>query len=209
MEIEFTVKLDVSEQYIELLDRMEVGGSLGHFRNIVFRSLTSVRDEFPDIIAAVYVGGVDNSGEGGNAPRQSVRIKDQLDAHADVYPSKGRSPVRREFGDRGVVVASEPRADRSGGMAPKRAPGIRTGRPATLHDYEASDGEPVRAAGPRSAEVLRTQGIAVRNRTVGADWPAWYLRKLEVEEEATRVVSPKPQRSKNDRPPIVTKRRGQ
>jgi hypothetical protein len=188
MEIEFAVKLDVSEQYIELLDRMEIGGSLGHFRNIAFRSLTSVRDEFPDIIAAVFVDGVDNSGEGGNAPRP---------------------PVRREFGDRGAVVASEPRADRSGGMAPKRAPGIRTGRPATLHDYEASDGEPVRAAGPRSAEVLRTQGIAVRKRTVGADWPAWYLRKLEVEEEATRVVAPKPQRSKNDRPPVITKRRGQ
>lgn len=37
----------------------------------------------------------------------------------------------------------------------------RTGRPATLHNLVAEDGEPVRAAGPRSPDNLRANGIKV------------------------------------------------
>lgn len=196
MKLEFTVAVDVSEQYVELLDRMQVGGSLGHFRNIVQRELNEVKEEFPDIIASVFVDAADSQSEqeGGNGQRQIPR-----------------PPTHREFGDRGVAVASEPRPARSGGMAPpkvsKGTGGVRTGRPATLHDYEASDGQPVRAAGPRSAEVLRTQGIAVRK--VGKEWPGWYTA-VEGRQGMTREQQPTPKvQSKSDRPPVIQRRRGQ
>jgi hypothetical protein len=52
-------------------------------------------------------------------------------------------------------------AARSAAPAVKGGPSGRTGRPATLHNMRASDGNPVRESGPRSQEVLESQGITV------------------------------------------------
>lgn len=60
--------------------------------------------------------------------------------------------VARAVHTKGAVIRAE---------APKGNGTGKTGRPATLHEYEAADGEPVRAAGPRSIESLRSQGIDV------------------------------------------------
>jgi hypothetical protein len=191
MEIEFTVKMDVSEQYAALLDKTNIGGSLGHFRNVIQVALNEIKEEFPDIIATVFVDGVDNSGEGGHGRRE--------------YP---RPPVVRESGDRGAVVASAPRKERSEGMGPAKRPGVRTGRPATLHDHSASDGQPVRAAGPRSVENLTAQGVKVyrmvdgRKRLVTEQDGAVWTEGNATLPEAT------PKRSKNDRPPVISRRRG-
>lgn len=54
----------------------------------------------------------------------------------------------------------------------KGGPSGRTGRPATLHNLRAADGEPVRASGPRSREVLENQGIAVWDVDKGETGPA-------------------------------------
>lgn len=207
MEIEFTVKMDVSEQYATMLDRMNVGGSLGHFRNVIQVALNEVKDEFPDIIGAVFVDGTDNSGEGGHA-----------------FRTPPRPPVGREFGDRGVVVASAPRAERSDGMGPAKRPGIRTGRPATLHDHFASDGQPVRAAGPRSVETLVSEGVRVyrmvdgKKTRINADGSVWESadrgsanpnRPGFSDGTPNLKIQGKAQSTKNDRPPVITKRRGQ
>lgn len=103
--------------------------------------------------------------------------------------SRSQRPAR-EFGTRGATVASEPRrtslrpATGTGGnsmsgsarpAAPKGNGTGKTGRPPTLHDHSASDGDVVRASGTRGIETLVNSGIKVyridgnRKIRVGAD----------------------------------------
>lgn len=148
----------------------------------------TVPDEITDLMGddAVMTALTDRIGDNLTGQFGSV-----LDVEVTEVTSGSQSGS--EFGKRGAVVASEPRTNRPAAPRREATPGaastaqrvapnvtgaVRTGRPATLHDLEASDGEPVRASGPRSPEVLKQEGIAVRK--IGADaWPRWYQRLME------------------------------
>lgn len=124
---------------------------------------------------------------------------------ADAKPSPTRSVA--SFDSQSATLSAPRRQPE--GMGPAKRPGIRTGRPATLHDHFASDGQPVRAKGPRSVESLTAQGVKVyrmvdgRKRLVTEQDGAVWTEGNATLPEAT------PKRSKNDRPPVITHRRGQ
>lgn len=117
----------------------------------------------------------------------------------------------REFGNRGAVVASEPRVkpyrDENGRTAYGRASQSdsgsirRMGRPKTLTDMEASDGGPVREWGDRSPESLHAAGISTRFNNGADEWTP------ELPERKTR--KPVAPATKGFKPPVVSKKRGQ
>jgi hypothetical protein len=130
----------------------------------------------------------------------------------DSEPESVPERPAREFGDRGVVVTSEPRQrasqPRAGGMsgnARKSADAPKPmGRPATLWDHKCSDGGPVRERGERSVESLVSAGKEVylldSNGEVAETFGS--KERKPVKKSAAPV-------SKGFKPTVVSKRRGQ
>lgn len=158
-EFDITVRVRLDDDTAMILSSVMEDGPAHAIASMVRNSLA----ERLDVLRGVaYVVSVEDSENGSDslspAPRKSVASFDA---------------------DTATLSARRPAPARSGGMsgaARKGGPSGRTGRPATLHDYTASDGEPVRASGPRSIETLVSEGIKVyrlddngRKIRVGAD----------------------------------------
>lgn len=164
MRITATVVVEIDDDAAVLLNASVVGGAPGAVRTIVRNALSDT------------------------AGFKSVTVDtDDTDGEMDEGGSASRSErPAREFGDRGVTVASAPR------KAPRKAAQstiARTGRPKTLTDMEASDGEPVREWGVRSPESLAEQGISTRVIGGNSEWtPPLPERKVRRPKSAAPVT---------------------
>jgi hypothetical protein len=160
MRITATVVVEIDDNAAVLLDASVVGGAFGAVRTIVRNALSDTAG-----FKSVTVDTDDTDGE--------------MDEGGSERPA-------REFGDRGVTVASAPR------KAPRKAvqgKTARTGRPKTLTDMEASDGEPVREWGVRSPESLAEQGISTRVIGGNGEWtPPLPERKVRRPKSAAPVT---------------------
>lgn len=186
-----------------------------------FRSFAAMVGQSPEQIMrdALQTAMVDFVGQHtGVITSYSVSVEDSDDDDSadteDDGPDvpKGRSgltdrEVSRSIRSERPIIHRTPQSRSTDGMGPKGGPTGRTGRPATLHDMEASDGGPVRASGPRGAEALKDEGIAVR-RIGSQTWPKWYERQngsVTVKDDAPRPVKSS---GNGNAPTFITKRRG-
>jgi hypothetical protein len=177
MQVSFIVDIEVDDDYVALTDTAGNGMARGIFAEIVRTAITNVLGNYPGIVTEFHIEAHDGGETGGSG-------------------SLTTRPAR-EFGDRGVVVASAPRT------APRSDTGKRMGRPKTLTDMEASDGGAVRAWGDRSPESLHTAGISTRPVGGNEDWTPPRARKTA--KSAAPVV--KGYKS-SARPVVVSKQRG-
>lgn len=156
----------------------------------------------------------------GKSPNEYVR---ELFLTADTLPAflsdaqitvdgseSDAKPLGREFGDKGVAVASAPRTVRHTAPQPRPAGGTGNtvkpmGRPATLWDHKCSDGGAVRERGDRSIESLVAAGHEVYRLDENGEVAETFGSK-PVKPTAKKSASPV---SKGFRPPVTNKRRGQ
>lgn len=131
--IELYVAVEINDDAVAMLDASYTGGAAGAAINLVRNSLSNVAGFRKVTVDVCEVDGTETPDSDG----------DEIESAPAVHTSeRARKPL---------TVAAEPKGGATG----------RTGRPATLHNLRAADGEPVRAAGPRSREALESQGIAV------------------------------------------------
>lgn len=170
--IELYVAVEINDDAAEMLDATYMGGAAGAVIDLV-RGTVATQKGFRKVTVDV------------------AEVADDAESDADEIDSTPATPARVAPSAR-PTVAHKPAQTTSKGAASGR-----TGRPATLHNLVAEDGEPVRASGPRSRENLESQGIAVWDTDKGETGPAPVKRNT-----GERVA---PQRAGKP----VMKRRGQ
>lgn len=114
-------------------------------------------------------------------------------APADRDTPKGRTGLT----DRQVASAYRKGIPVVHNDAPKGGASGRTGRPATLHNLRAADGEPVRASGPRSREALENQGIAVWDVEKGETGPTVKPKNTGERARPVRASGPAVMKTRN------------
>lgn len=144
MKIELYVAVEINDDAAEMLDATYTGGAAGAVIDLV-RGTVATQKGFRKVRvdAAEVADGPESDGE------------------------EIESAPAPEMPNRRVLGTVKPTRAATEARAPKGGPSGKTGRPATLHHLKASDGEPVRAAGPRSREVLESQGITVWDESAG------------------------------------------
>lgn len=181
MRITATVVVEIDDDAAVLLDQSAVGGAGGTVGVIIRNALTNTPG-FKSVIVDVEDTG-DEVETGGAAFRSAA--------------------APRELSG----TLSKAIAGRSGGMsggARKATPsGKRMGRPKTLTDMEASDGQPVREWGDRSPESLHAAGISTRPVGGNEDWtPPLAPKRTKSAAPATKGYTV------GGKPPVVSRRRG-
>jgi hypothetical protein len=156
MLIELYVAVEVNDDAAAVLDSVHMGGATGAAIDYVRNSLREQKG-FSNVTVDVaeVADGSESDGE-----------EIDSDEGTDTAP-----PVSSGLSARQVARAAGIKPVRSAPPAVKGGLSGRTGRPATLHNLRAADGEPVRASGPRSREVLESQGIAVWDVDAGETGP--------------------------------------
>jgi hypothetical protein len=166
--IELLVTVEVPDETVEFLENLP-GGALGAAATLV-QSALSAQKGFGTVIVT--------DGAGVESPHSHAV------ARPERSPSTGTGKPAQSVSVARTAVQKP--ADNSG-----QATG-RMGRPATLHDYEASDGQPVREWGQRSPEELRARGIKV-----------WKVGQRKQPAESTPTAQSKPAAGKSVKVPGV------
>jgi hypothetical protein len=166
MDIQITVTVTVPDGIVNFMGLDKVGGALA---DNIGDSLDTLMESNPGMIEDYSVESPDAEDAESVSPARSQR------------PATKDTPASRQS----ATAARESRPERpqtSGGMsggarpaAPKGQGTGKIGRPPTLHDHMASDGDVVRASGTRGIATLVGQGIKVyrvegnRKIRIGAD----------------------------------------
>lgn len=172
MDVTLTVTVSVPDNVGTFLGFSSMAVAL---KNNISQILSDLQADNPDIVEGF-----------------SIESAGSEESGSDEIVSRPAAPQR--------PVARKPRTD-AVVPAATHNPSGRMGRPATLHDMEASDGGPVRAHGSRGEDALKDEGIAVR-RVGAANWPKWYerLNAVTVEDD------PRPSKASNAASFVVRKR---
>lgn len=140
--IELYVAVEINDDAAAMLDATYVGGAAGAVIDLV-RGTLATQKGFRKVNVDV------------------AEVADDTDSDGDEINSGSGTPDPEAW-EKAVDARDTARQKAQGKFpTPKGAASGRTGRPATLHNLVAEDGEPVRAAGPRSPENLRANGIKV------------------------------------------------